>query len=139
MIRLKMPWPPSVNGYWRSVMLPGQRAPRQILSERGREYRGAAIAEVLSQCGGRFPPTITGRIAVVWEFHCAAHRAYDIGNFFKAAEDVLTHAKVWGDDSQVDRLECIRGEVWPHDPCVVVTITPIEPETVQKDLFAKRT
>ncbi len=133
-MKLKLPWPPSTNGYWRT--LPG--TDRQILSKRGREFRDEAFGAILRQCGG-FPTRLTGRLAVVWEFHCGTNRFYDIGNFFKSAEDALTHANVWDDDSQVDRLECIRGDVRPHDPCVIVTITPIEPEAVQKDLFAKRT
>ena len=38
----ELPWPPSVNGYWRTFRN------RQIISKRGREYRANALKDMQS-------------------------------------------------------------------------------------------
>ena len=39
--KFTMPFPPSINGYWRTFKN------RQIISKRGRDYRSAAISHLI--------------------------------------------------------------------------------------------
>lgn len=39
-----LPWPPSVNHYWRRVLIGGK--PRTLLSKEGREFKQAAVGAV---------------------------------------------------------------------------------------------
>lgn len=93
---LELPWPPSVNGYWRSF------SGRQIISKRGRDYRKEV--ERLMQSYGLSNENITERLSVSIKLHPPTLRKYDLDNFNKAVFDALTHSNFWGDDEQVDRL-----------------------------------
>ena len=94
--QFNMPWPPSLNGYWRTFKN------RQIISKRGRDYRKAAIAH-LNEIG-LAGTKLDGRLAVTVTLHPPTLRKYDCDNFFKAIGDSLTHAGFWVDDEQVDIL-----------------------------------
>ena len=103
---LTLPWPPSVNGYWRSIQR-GKYA-TQILSQRAREYQ----ALVKSIVGFRPLATRhTGRLRVAIILHPPTRRKVDLDNFNKGLLDSLTKAGVWEDDSQIDDLRIIRGEI----------------------------
>ncbi len=95
-IKLIMPWPPSVNGYWRSIAR-GKRC-CQILSERAREYRQEA-AEAIWEQGT--PAKFTGPVCVTERYYPPDARKRDLDNVRKALRDSLSHCGVWDDDSQV--------------------------------------
>lgn len=98
----EMPYPPSVNGYWRSFQ------GRQIISKRGREYRKKAIEVMKSlNLDGE---NISDRLHVSIVIHPPTLRKYDIDNWCKAPFDALTHAEFWVDDEQVDSLSIKKGE-----------------------------
>ena len=97
-----LPYPPSVNGYWRAFR------GRQIISKRGREYRVNAM-EALGGLG-LYGEGVTGRLHVSVVIHPPTLRKYDIDNWCKAPFDALTHAGFWGDDEQVDSLNIKKGE-----------------------------
>jgi len=96
-----MPWPPSVNGYWRSFN------GRQIISKRGRDYR----ASVLNRCKelGVDGEMVSGRLSLAMVLNPPTLRKYDIDNFNKALFDGLTHAGFWVDDEQIQRLSISKG------------------------------
>lgn len=94
MIRLELPWPPSVNHYWRHV------GAKVLISSEGRRYRQHVAAAVL--IAGR--PTIAGRIAVSILAAPPDRRRRDLDNMLKAVLDSLAHAGVYEDDSQIDDL-----------------------------------
>jgi len=100
----QLPWPPSVNGYWRAVCR-GKR-PAQILSERGRNFRLHAEQAIVFQ-GVR---EIRGDTEVLIVLHAPTRRRYDLDNYGKAILDVLTHTGVIEDDSQIVRLVMEKGE-----------------------------
>jgi len=54
-------------------------------------------------------------------------RKRDLDNIPKSILDALTHANVWGDDSQVDDLRITRGHVVKQG-AVAITITPMTGE-----------
>lgn len=108
-ITINLPFPPSVNGYWRNVVMgEGPKvSARTLISKKGREYRD----EVVKQCCSE---QITGlrlgaRLSVTLVLHPPCKRKRDVDNYAKALLDALSHAQVWGDDSQVDVLVVERG------------------------------
>lgn len=101
MLELTLPWPPSVNTYWRSVTIHGH--PRVLISEKGREYR----KEVAWSLTGL--KKIHGPVRVEVECWMPDKRKRDLDNLFKAIGDSLTHAGIWDDDSQVDDLRIYRA------------------------------
>jgi len=88
-MNLTLPFPPSVNGYWRSIR------GRQILSERGRAYKASAL---------RVPMALTpGSVAVTMRLYPPDRRQRDLDNYFKAVGDVIKNRAI-EDDSQIRRL-----------------------------------
>lgn len=104
MIQIDLPWPPSVNHYWRTPRS-GPLAGRTMISEKGREYRAAVAEQVLLQ---RAAHRLTERLAVEIQVIEPDRRARDIDNLLKATLDSLTHAGVWMDDQQIDDLRIWR-------------------------------
>ena len=106
-MKLILPFPPSVNGYWRSVNK------RTLISERGRKYRTDAVYAVYKQLRRR-PQPITHNIAVHVVLYPPNRAKRDLDNFQKALFDAMTHAGVWGDDSQIKRMLVEWGAVTCH-------------------------
>lgn len=104
MITLSLPWPPSVNTYWRHV------GPRVLISAQGRQYRRDVCELVML---GRHRKQISlakhlGPVAVRIEATPPDARARDVDNLLKAPLDALSHAGIWGDDSQVVELTVVK-------------------------------
>ena len=97
-----MPWPPSINGYWRTFRN------RQIISKRGRQYRDAVYAEATKL--GLLNELIDKKLSVSIVLNPPTLRKYDVDNFNKALFDGLTHAGFWVDDEQVQKLTIAKGE-----------------------------
>jgi crossover junction endodeoxyribonuclease RusA len=91
-ITLTMPWPPSVNKYWRTFQ------GRMIISAEGRSYRKAVADQVLIQRGAKH---YAGKLCVVIEAFRPDNRRRDLDNLLKAVLDGCTHAGVWEDDSNI--------------------------------------
>jgi len=91
-----LPWPPSINHYWRRV------GPRTLISREGRAFRRNVCA-LLGGGGPRKPPA-GGRIALAMDAFPPDRRRRDLDNIAKPVLDVLEHAGVYEDDSQVDLL-----------------------------------
>jgi crossover junction endodeoxyribonuclease RusA len=97
MIELTLPWPPSVNRYWRSVN------GRVLIAAAGRRYRtDVELAYRLGRAGGAGMGDAP--VQVVIEAWLPDLRRRDIDNLLKAPLDALTHAGLWDDDSQVMAL-----------------------------------
>jgi len=104
-MELTLPYPPSVNHYYRRV------GPRTLISREGREYR-RTICGLLAPGGGsgvRKPP-LGGRIALAMDAFPPDRRRRDLDNLNKAVLDALEHAGVYADDSQIDLLLTRRRE-----------------------------
>lgn len=91
-IDLTLPWPPSVNTYWRTFQ------GRMIISANGRQYRKDVADQVLIQRGAKH---IAGKVRVVIEAWRPDNRRRDLDNLLKAVLDGCTHAGVWEDDSNI--------------------------------------
>ena len=85
LIDLVLPYPPTVNTYWR------RRGSTYFISEEGKRYRRAVALIVRQQ---RLKLSLSGRLAIK----------------VKAPLDALTHAGVLMDDEQFDEINIVRGQ-----------------------------
>lgn len=119
-LRIRLPFPPSMNSIWRAVPNRGM-----ILSREGRKYREDALWVIGTQYGDRKP--MTGRLEVVIEVFVPDRRKRDLSNIPKAVEDAITKSgKIWLDDEQIDDLRVVRREV-TRPAEVVVHIRELPP------------
>lgn len=109
-IVLELPFPPSVNHYWRSVN------GRVLISKDGREYRKAVYKEVINQIQGLriaggvwFASPVRADVSII--AYMPDNRRRDLDNLLKASLDAIVSAGVIEDDSHIDRLKIERGEV----------------------------
>jgi Holliday junction resolvase RusA-like endonuclease len=100
MLELQLPYPPSVNHYWRRV------GARTLISRGGRAFREAVCAILAA---GRVRP-LDGPLAVDVVVHPPDKRRRDVDNVQKALLDALQHGEAYFDDSQIVRLSIERGE-----------------------------
>lgn len=114
MITLKLPYPPSVNHYW------GQVGSRKFLGKKGKEFREAVFLCVLN---ARKAP-LNGRLEVKVYLYPPDKRKRDVDNVLKSLLDALEHARVYENDSQIDKLCITRMEVVKEGYCEV-TITEV--------------
>lgn len=100
--KFTLPYPPSVNGYWRSFN------GRQIISKRGRDYVGAVKSKMESINLNN--ELVSSRMHVSIKINPPTLRKYDVDNFAKGVFDSLTKCRFWVDDEQVDKLTIEKGE-----------------------------
>jgi crossover junction endodeoxyribonuclease RusA len=93
-IELELPYPPSVNHYYRHV---GRRT---LISREGRRYRDR-VASILATAGVR--PT-DGRVELRIEVYPPDRRRRDLDNLQKALWDAIQHGGAYHDDSQVKKV-----------------------------------
>jgi len=105
-LTLDLPYPPSLNSYWRHPSS-GPLAGRHLISEQGRAYR-AKVCETWRHSHIPRAGALTGRLSVEILAFPPDRRRRDLDNIPKAVLDALTHAGVWLDDSQIDRLSVVR-------------------------------
>lgn len=115
-VRLELPYPPTVNTYWRTFR------GRMIISAEGRRYREGVAAHLLASGVRR----VGGRLRVSVGLHPPDRRRRDLDNAMKALLDALGGGRVYDDDSQIDRLEVTRLGVVPGGKAVV-TVSAWEP------------
>ena len=94
---LRLPWPPSVNHYWRHV------GPRVLVSREGRAYRRACHLAMCLQLQ-RTPDKFSGQVSLTIYVAPPDRRRRDLDNILKALLDALQAIGVYGDDSQVTEL-----------------------------------
>jgi crossover junction endodeoxyribonuclease RusA len=106
-IELDLPWPPSVNQYWRHPSS-GPLAGRHLISEQGRKYRGKVLNQLTVE---GHQHKLADRLSVAILCYPPDRRRRDLDNVLKAALDALVFAGVMLDDSQIDRLAIERCAV----------------------------
>jgi crossover junction endodeoxyribonuclease RusA len=118
MITLRLPFPPSVNRYWRHPSR-GPLAGRHLISQEGRAYRDAVRLAVLHQ---RAVHGLEGQLRLTVHAHPPDLRRRDLDNLLKALLDAMAHAGVVEDDSQFFGISIWRMAPAPPDGHVNVTI-----------------
>lgn len=125
-LTIVLPFPPSVNGYWRHVVI--GKSVRTLLSAAGREFKRKVARALQAQLGGQREP-ILGHCRLYVALHAPDRRRRDVDNYAKALLDSLTEAGVWADDSQIRDLRLVWGAVLPGGKAVVtIRQLPAAPE-----------
>lgn len=103
-IEIDLPYPPSVNNYWRSTNR-GKFVSVYVTKE-GKAFQEATKAAMWSKFGSIKPDKRRMHV----EIHATMpdRRKRDVDNICKATLDGLTAAMLWVDDSQIDRLLVVR-------------------------------
>lgn len=112
-----MPWPPSVNRYWRHISK-GALAGRVLISREGRAFRESVRAAALQSRVQR----VEGRLRVRVTAYPPDRRARDLDNLLKAPLDALQHCGIIDDDSAIDALVIERAHVIP-DGALTVSVS----------------
>ena len=94
MIELDLPYPPSINHYYRRV------GPRTLISREGRRFR-EKVASVLAHLDLR---PLNGPLEVHVDVFPPDRRRRDLDNGQKALLDAMEHGDVYHDDSQIKKL-----------------------------------
>ena len=115
---LYLPWPPTVNDYYK-VTRHGQR----YLSTKVRGFRESVEESLGEQCPGL---ELDEQLFLEVYLFPPDRRKRDLDNYMKGLLDSVTQAKMWVDDSQVDQLHIYRGEVM-SDGVVVVSVSDAGP------------
>lgn len=123
-MKLVLPFPPSVNTYWRAPNK-GPLKGRHLISAAGRKFQSEACVAIVEQLR-RLPKPSSELAAVEIILFPPDARRRDIDNYNKALFDALTHAGVWEDDSQVKRMLVEWGPVTKQGR-VEITISKYEP------------
>jgi len=108
-IELELPYPPSVNHYWRTWR------GRMLISRAGRAYRDTVVAILRA---ARVKP-LSGPLAVHVELYPPDNRKRDAENSLKALNDSLQHGGAFHDDSQIVWLLVEKADVVPGGKLIV--------------------
>lgn len=117
LVNLTLPYPPSVNHYWRHT------SRGTFLTSRAKSYRSQVILEVRRQLINLV--ILTGPLSVSIVAHAPDRRRRDLDNLLKATLDAMDHAGVYDDDSQIRKLSLEWGEPIKKLGALQVSIVPL--------------
>jgi Holliday junction resolvase RusA-like endonuclease len=100
MFTIELPYPPSVNCYYRHVGF------RTLISREGRAYR-TTVCSILRRAGVR---PMDGTLAVGLDLYPPDGRRRDCDNVLKALLDAMQHGGMYHDDSQIKKLLVVMRE-----------------------------
>jgi len=112
---IELPWPPSVNHYWR------RQGNRYFVSAEGISYKDS-VYYLCAQYRGLFKPS--ERLSLLIEAYPPDKRRRDLDNLIKAIQDSLQYAGVYEDDSQIDYLAIKRKA--SRDGKIIVEISELK-------------
>ncbi|MFH1833723.1 MAG: RusA family crossover junction endodeoxyribonuclease [bacterium] len=103
MIEITIPYPPSVNHFYRRV------GPRTLISREGRTFCShVAYAHAIAGA-----PHVDGPLALDIELYPPDNRRRDADNTIKPIQDALQKAGMFKDDSQIKRVSAEMMGVEP--------------------------
>ena len=111
MIKLVLPFPPTVNHMW------GFAGKRKFLKKEAHEFH-RIVQEAAIEANAK----ISGRLAIFIALYAPTKRKYDIDNRVKAIQDALEFAGVFLDDEQIDFLFVVRREPVKGGLCKVLLV-----------------
>jgi len=100
-ISVVLPYPPSVNSYWKA------NGHRRYISPEGQAFTQEVSLIVKNSRAKTFG---NKRLAINICIHPRSKRKFDLDNTLKAILDALMKAGMYDDDSQIDFIEIARGE-----------------------------
>lgn len=95
MISIELPWPPTINSYWR------RRGDRYFISKQGKQFRRDTIL-LCSKYKGLF--CNDERLKLTVKAYPPDKRRRDIDNLLKVLCDSLEAAQIFKDDCQLDEI-----------------------------------
>lgn len=114
---LELPYPPTVNTYYRKV------GNKMVISARGRQYK----KDVERICMlSRVKKFTCERLEVFAIIYPPTRRKFDLDNCLKAMLDGMKGGGVYEDDEQIDGITIKRGPVDKNGPGAIVRIRPID-------------
>lgn len=129
MIRLVLPFPPSLNHYTHYIAV--GKTVQAFPSKAAKAFRSNCEAAVVEQIGLARPVDYKAHVTIT--FHRKDLVAFDLDNFAKVLLDCLKHCRVISDDKIIDRLVLERGYVSRDHPRAEVEIVELAPPAA--DLF----
>ncbi|XZE55948.1 RusA family crossover junction endodeoxyribonuclease [Planctomycetaceae bacterium SH139] len=112
MFKLKLPFPPSVNTYWRHV---GNRV---LVSRKGRQYQ-ATVGSLLNRKNIK---AYDGDLIVDIRLIPPDRRRRDVDNSLKALLDAMQFGGAYHDDAQIVRLTVEKHQPDPAEPRAEVVV-----------------
>ncbi|MBO5694835.1 MAG: RusA family crossover junction endodeoxyribonuclease [Lentisphaeria bacterium] len=109
---MELPWPPSVNHYYRHV------GSRVLISRDGRLYRERIVNHLKTEN----IETFSGPVELFIELYPPDGRRRDVDNSLKCLLDTFTHGGLYRDDSQIFKLTVIKRDPMPPDGMAYVRI-----------------
>lgn len=119
LVKLTLPYPPSVNNYWRVSH------GRFYIDEKGVNFRNAVNAIVLKEKANN---KLTGKLKAEIFAIMPDKRVRDLDNLNKAILDSLTHSNVIEDDKYIDDLRIVRAGYEKNNGRVEIYISELEEE-----------
>lgn len=114
-IVLDLPYPPSVNNYY------SYTSRGVFIKKYGRDYRKKVVS--LFKDG---TDAIQGDLDVHLSVFFPDKRKRDLDNILKCLLDALTHANIYGDDSQIKKLTLEHVGYQKPDGLVIATIKDLK-------------
>jgi len=114
MLELELPYPPSVNHYYRRV------GPRTLISREGRRYR-ERIGAILRALRVR---PLDGDLVLAVDLYPPDARRRDLDNAMKAFLDALQYGGAYRDDAQIKEMHTHMREPLAPWGKAIVRITP---------------
>lgn len=111
MTTIELPYPPSVNAYYKNVR------GRVVIASAGKRYRERVRAMIRS-CG-----QLPGRVTAIAEFYPPDRRRRDQDNLFKAFFDSIKYGLI-EDDSEVKVTLAVMGDPVPPSGLVYLRLLP---------------
>jgi Holliday junction resolvase RusA-like endonuclease len=118
-IVLTLPYPPSANAYWRSLVIKG--SVRVLVSSEARKYK-KLVAELASYTKPRLPGPLIGALRLSLTLYRPIKRG-DLSNRIKVIEDALIGI-AYADDSQITEIVAKRFDD-KTNPRVLVIVEQI--------------
>ena len=109
---LELPWPPSVNHYYRHI------GSKVLISRDGRLYRERIVNHLKTEN----IDTFSGPVELFIELYPPDGRRRDVDNSLKCLLDTFTHGGLYRDDSQIYKLTVIKRDPMPPDGMAYVRI-----------------
>ncbi len=120
-VEFELPWPPSVNHYYRHV------GPRVLISRDGREYRET----IVSLLGEQKIRPFENAVELAVDAYPPDNRRRDVDNLLKCLLDSFTFGGLYRDDSQIKKLTITKREPMPPGGMMYIRIKEYE-ETPDK-------
>lgn len=108
-LELTLPFPPSVNTYWRHV--DKGNFVQTLISANGRKFKKLASEMARRQFRGMSIAAFSHPVSVKIRFYPPDKRVRDLDNYLKALLDAITEGGIWVDDRLVHELNLAWGGV----------------------------